>query len=78
MSEDPDKSKAAAGGSVDKSRGVEIDGQTFYPLATATPALNPCAGKENGTSCGAGCVCRNGQCYYALFRLRQMGISIPD
>ncbi|MBP1861632.1 hypothetical protein [Rhizobium herbae] len=59
----------------DVSRGIEINGVTYYPL-TAGPRLNPCAGKVDGSSCGGGCVCKSGQCYYTTFRLQQMGIKI--
>lgn len=63
--------------SIDPSKGVVIDGETFFPLSRPS-GLNPCAGKDDGTSCGAGCVCRGGQCYYSLQRLREMGVKLPD
>ena len=69
--------KGTPAGSVDISKGIEINGEAYYPLALSME-LNPCAGKNNGTSCGAGCVCRGGQCFYTLFRLQQMGIKLPD
>jgi hypothetical protein len=71
------ENEPAGGPSVDISKGVEIDGQTFFPLMRPLE-LNPCAGKNDGTSCGAGCVCRGGQCYYTLLRLKEMGIKLPD
>lgn len=64
------------GPAVDLNLGVEIDGERYYPHPSPDAALNPCAGKENGTSCGPGCVCRNGQCYYTLDQLREMGVRI--
>ena len=70
-------SESGGGASVDVSKGVEIDGQTFFPLSHPLE-LNPCAGKDDGTSCGGGCVCRGGQCYYTLLRLKEMGIKLPD
>jgi hypothetical protein len=78
MSDDQENAKNAAGLSVQKSRGIDLNGEMFYPISNAVSELNPCAGKENGVTCGAGCVCRNGQCYYTLFRLRQMRIRIQD
>jgi len=74
MSENP----TGRGPSVDLGSGIEVDGQTFYPLTRHIDELNPCAGKDDGTSCGPGCVCRGGQCYYTLQRLREMGIPIPN
>jgi hypothetical protein len=71
------ESESGGGGSVDLGKGVEIDGETFYPLSRPFE-LNPCAGKNDGTSCGPGCVCRGGQCYYTLRRLQEMGVKIPD
>jgi hypothetical protein len=68
---------SAGGASVDASKGVEISGETYYPVARPLD-LNPCAGKNDGTSCGAGCVCRGGQCYYTLLRLQEMGIKLMD
>jgi hypothetical protein len=47
------ENEPAGGPSVDISKGVEIDGQTFFPLMRPLE-LNPCAGKNDGTSCGAG------------------------
>jgi hypothetical protein len=63
--------------SVDRNLGINIGGEMYYPLAIAS-AINPCAGKADGTTCGAGCVCRSGQCYYTLFRLEQMGFTISE
>jgi hypothetical protein len=62
---------------VDIKKGIEIDGQTFFPLLRPSE-LNPCAGKNDGTSCGPGCVCKGGQCYYTLLRLQELGIRVPD
>jgi hypothetical protein len=72
-------SEGESGGSssVDVSKGIEIEGQTFYPLSRPSE-LNPCAGKNDGTSCGSGCVCRGGQCYYSLRRLQEMGVKVPN
>lgn len=61
---------------VDVERGIQINGVTYYPL-TGGPKLNPCAGKKDNDSCGPGCVCRGGQCYYTTFQLQQMGVRIP-
>ena len=35
-------------------------GEIYYPMSRPAE-LNPCAGKNDGTSCGAGCVCKGGQ-----------------
>jgi hypothetical protein len=71
------ESESGGGASVDGSKGVEIEGQIHYPLSRPAE-LNPCAGKDDGTLCGAGCVCRGGQCYYTLLRLQEMGIKLLD
>ena len=63
---------------VDMSQGIELNGQSFYPLSRPPSVINPCAGKNDNTTCGPGCVCRGGQCYYTLLRAREMGISVPD
>ena len=65
------------GEAVDASKGVDIGGQMFYPLSRPAE-LNPCAGKDDGKPCGAGCICRGGQCYYTLLRLQEMGIKLLD
>jgi hypothetical protein len=65
------ESESGGGASVDVSKGVEMDGQTLYPLSRPLE-LNPCAGKNDGTPC------RGGQCYYILRRLEDMGIKLPD
>jgi hypothetical protein len=83
MSDDQNNGKEAAGAAVDRNLGVDIGGEMYYPLPPsksleAPSELNPCAGKENGTSCGSGCVCRNGQCYYTLLRLQEMGVTVRD
>jgi hypothetical protein len=71
------ESESGGGESVDASKGVEIDGQTHFPLSRPAE-LNPCAAKDDGTSCGAGCVCRGHQCYYTLRRLQEMGVKLLD
>jgi hypothetical protein len=63
--------------SVDFSKGIEVDGQTFFPLLRPS-TVNECAGKADGTPCGAGGQCRAGQCWYSLLRLKEMGIKVPD
>lgn len=82
MPDDKNKGRKAANASVDKSLGVEINGEMYYPIPkplTKGPSeLNPCAGKTNNTSCGPGCICLNGQCYYTLSRLKQMGVTVRD
>jgi hypothetical protein len=65
------------GESVDVSKGVVINGSHFYPLLRPV-GMNPCAGRNDGTPCGPGCVCRGGQCYYSLQRLRKMGFAVPE
>jgi len=70
-----------AGRTIDRKSGIEIDGEKYYPLdhgLCAPGEMNPCAGKRNGASCGPGCICQNGQCYYMLFRLQQMGLTLGD
>lgn len=62
---------------IDFNKSIELDGEAYFPLSQPRE-LNPCAGKDDGTSCGAGCVCRGGQCYYSLRRLLEMGVEIPD
>ena len=61
--------------SVDFDKGIEIDGETLFPLLQ--PTLNPCAGKSDGTPCGNGGVCRAGQCWYSMLRLKQLGVKVP-
>lgn len=51
-------------------------GEIYYPMSRPAE-LNPCAGKNDGTSCGAGCVCKGGQCWYSLQRVQEMGIKVP-
>ena len=59
----------------DRNSKVEKRGHSYYSLVQ-TSELNPCAGKTNGTSCGPGCNCVNGQCFYTEFRLKKMGIVL--
>jgi hypothetical protein len=63
--------------SVDFNQGIEMNGQTFYPLSRPSE-INPCAGKSDGASCGNGGVCKSGQCWYSLLRLKELGIKVPD
>jgi len=70
------ESEPSGSGSVDFSKGVQIDGETYYPMSRPAE-LNPCAGKNDGTSCGAGCICKGGQCWYSLRRIHEMGIKVP-
>ncbi|WP_031237882.1 hypothetical protein [Mesorhizobium sp. LNJC405B00] len=76
MGEDEKNGVDEAGLSLDKKLGVKINGRAYFPLDTLVANLNPCAGKIDGTSCGTGCVCRAGQCYYTLFQLEQKGFSV--
>lgn len=79
MSDDQNRGSKSADASVDRRLGVEINGEMFYPAPTPlTKALNPCAGKQNNTSCGPGCICLSGQCYYTLSKLKQMGVTVRD
>lgn len=71
------KGKKAKGASVDKKLGVEFKGEMYYPAPqTLTESINPCAGKQDHTSCGPGCICLAGQCYYTLSMLKQMGVTV--
>jgi hypothetical protein len=63
--------------SVDFSKGIEVDGQMLFPLSHPS-AINPCAGKSNGTPCEYGGICRDGQCLYSPQRLKELGIKVPD
>jgi hypothetical protein len=63
--------------SVDFSKGMEIDGQTFYPLSRPF-GINPCAGKSDGTPCDNGGICKAGQCWFSPLRLKELGIKVPD
>jgi hypothetical protein len=79
-------SRDQSGKTIDRALGVAINGEMYYPVTLAdlespgmgmSPSeLNPCAGKRNGASCGPGCVCLNGQCYYMLFKLHEMGLTL--
>lgn len=60
----------------DFSKEMQIDGETYYQLSSPAE-VNPCAGKADGTSCGAGCICKGGQCWYSLRRIKEMGIKLP-
>ena len=63
--------------SVDFSKGIEVDGETLFPLSHPL-TINPCAGKSNGTPCDNGGMCWDGQCRYSLKRLKELGIKVPD
>ena len=79
MSDDQNKGRKAADASVDRSLGVEINGEMYYPAPKPlTKELGPCAGKKDNTSCGPGCICRSGQCYYTLSKLKEMGVTVRD
>ncbi|EJL51634.1 hypothetical protein PMI09_04424 [Rhizobium sp. CF122] len=64
--------------SIDKDLGINIKGITYFPLKNVPSVINPCAGKTNGTSCGPGCICQGGQCYYTLFKIQEMGIKFEE
>jgi hypothetical protein len=64
--------KVGAHGKVDRRRTVQHRGKTLFLLKGGSE-INPCAGKEDGTSCGAGCVCRGGQMYYTVAQLAKRG-----
>jgi hypothetical protein len=78
---------------VDKRLGVKIGSKMYYPLPpppqgagteiahasiVAPRDINPCAAKPDGASCGPGCVCRGGQCYYTLFQLQKLGFTLSE
>ena len=71
---------------VDRRLGVKIDGVTYYPLPepaheagiVAQAILNPCAGAANGTSCGPGCICKDGQRWYTVGGLRELGFTLSN
>jgi hypothetical protein len=74
---------------VDRRLGVKIGDTTYYPLPTPLPEpgaglrpegaiLNPCAGAANGTPCGPGCICRDGQRWYTVDRLRELGFTLSN
>jgi hypothetical protein len=71
---------------VDRRLGVKIDGITYYPLpasahepaVAAQAILNPCAGAVNGTPCGPGCICKDGQRWYTVDALRELGFTLSN
>ena len=75
---DDSNPEGALPSSIDKSLGVAIQGQIYYPLSRPGSQMNPCAGKPDNTSCGRGCICRAGQCHYTLLRLEEMGIQLRE
>jgi hypothetical protein len=63
--------------SIDFSKPIEIEGETFYPLSDPA-ALSSCAGRPDGTPCEFGGHCSSGQCVYSVKRLKELGIAVPD
>ncbi|NKK60612.1 hypothetical protein GFM44_32790 [Rhizobium leguminosarum bv. viciae] len=73
-----DKDQTGQGGAkqtADPSVFVNFNGTEYYPLNSAGSGKNPCAGKDNGTSCGPGCICYGGQCHYTIERLQELGVG---
>ena len=67
-----------AQGYADRTAGVVVDGATYYSLQ-APAGTNPCAGQPNHVPCPSmppGCICLNGQCYFTLERLQEMGVKL--
>jgi hypothetical protein len=82
----PAKRKATTKRTIARRLGVKIDGVTYYPLPepghepgmVAQAILNPCAGAANGTSCGPGCICKDGQRWYTVGALRELGFTLSN
>ena len=82
----PAKEKATAKRTIARRLGVKIGSVTYYPLPepahepgmVAQAILNPCAGADNGTSCGPGCICKDGQRWYTVGALRQLGFTLSN
>jgi hypothetical protein len=82
----PKRPKAPAKRTIARRLGVKIDGVTYYPLpapahepgVVAEAILNPCAGAANGMSCGPGCICKDGQRWYSVGALRELGFSLSN
>lgn len=69
--------KPGRGSFVDLGKSIQLDGEAYY-LLVQPDGQNRCAGKDDGTSCGPGCVCRGGQCYYTFHKLQELGVKLPD
>lgn len=53
-----------------------VEGKKLFAFSTAAGVPGPCDGKMDGTSCGAGCMCRGGQPWYSLNTIKKMGITL--
>ena len=85
----PTRNREGRNRTIDRRLGVKIDGVMYYPLPAPPPEsagdlrpeaaiLNPCAGAANGTSCGPGCICKDGQRWYTVDALRELGFTLSN